>query len=77
MQTQQVVSYNLIDFLDQVQTLIKQGYEFDFKTNQNVPQMIGSLFCCYMLKQKEDTVQQAEVVVSEPEVPKTKQRKQS
>ncbi len=43
---------SLYDFLKEAQTLIQEGYEFDFETNEGFPQRIGLIYVSRMLKPK-------------------------
>ncbi len=53
---------SLYDFLKEVQTLIQEGYEFDFETNEGFPQRIGLIYVSRMLKPKPKTIEEAPAV---------------
>jgi len=65
-----VEEYGLAEWLAEVQTMIKKGYEFDFVTNSNYPVQIGTIYSAIMVPIKD------EVPVDEPVVqPKVDGRK--
>lgn len=57
---------SLYDFLKEAQTLIQEGYEFDFETNEGFPQRIGLIYVSRMLKPK--TIEEAPVANATPAV---------
>jgi hypothetical protein len=52
---------SLYDFLKESQTLIQEGYEFDFETNEGFPQRIGLIYVSRMLKPKPKTIDEVPV----------------
>jgi len=44
-----VEEYSLDAWLSEVETVIKQGYTFDFKRNETFPQVFGSLYTVLMV----------------------------
>ena len=46
-----IEAYSLAEFCKLTQEAIKQGYEFDFETNEYFPQSYGSLKECTMVLQ--------------------------
>jgi hypothetical protein len=55
--TVKVEDYGLAEWLAQVYTLIKQGYEFDFTSNETYPLVFGSMYTVVMVKSKEQAVE--------------------
>lgn len=77
--TRTVDSYSFAEFCKMIQELIKEGFEFDFDSNENYPTTFGSYYHVIMVKKdvevkqfSEEVVTEApvteEVAVSEPEV---------
>lgn len=60
MQLEQITAYSLIDFAMAMEKAFQQGFRLDVETNERVPQQIGSLMVCTLVKFDE--------VVLEPEV---------
>lgn len=48
--TKRLACYDLVQYSQELQQAIKEGYELCFDT-ENCPVMIGTLFTCGMLKQ--------------------------
>lgn len=59
-----VEAYNLAEFCQKSQELLKQGYVFDFDTNANYPTSFGSYFSATVVFPEEEPVQE---VIQEPE----------
>ena len=49
-ETKQIVTYSLIDFAIALQEGFKEGYELSVDVNEFVPQQIGTLMVCTMVK---------------------------
>lgn len=70
-----IESYGLYDFCQDIEAAHKEGYVFDFDTNENFPTAYGSMFTCGLVKaskevEAEETVpqtEQSEEVVQEVE----------
>lgn len=65
-----IESYGLYDFCQDVQAAFKEGYVFDFDTNENFPTAYGTMLTCGLVKagkkvETEETVAQTE---QEPEI---------
>lgn len=56
-QTVKVEDYGLAEWLAQIQEVIKQGYEFDFTSNETYPLVFGSMYTVVMVKSKEQAVE--------------------
>lgn len=56
MQTTHIQSYNLVDFLIEVEKHIKDGYTFDFINIPNFPQQVGGTFVAGMVKDEQKEV---------------------
>lgn len=50
-ETKQIVTYSLIDFAIALQEGFKEGYELSVDVNEFVPQQIGTLMVCTLVKQ--------------------------
>jgi len=48
-----VEEYSLDAWLSEVETVIKQGYTFDFKSNETFPQAFGSMYTVLMVPSKD------------------------
>lgn len=53
----QIQEYSLIDFLQEVQKYVIDGYRIDFETNEGYPQTYGSVYICQMIPVKETVVE--------------------
>lgn len=49
-ETKQIVTYSLIDFAIALQEGFKEGYELRVDVNEFVPQQIGTLMVCTLVK---------------------------
>jgi len=49
-----VEEYSLAGWLAEVETVIKQGYTFDFESNETHPMAFGSLYTVVMVPAKEE-----------------------
>ena len=49
-ETKQIVTYSLIDFAIALQEGFKEGYEISVDVNEFVPQQIGTLMVCTLVK---------------------------
>jgi hypothetical protein len=47
----QIQEYSLIDFLQEVQKYVIDGYRIDFVTNEGYPQQYGSVYIAQMIPQ--------------------------
>lgn len=45
-----VEQHGLADFCKEIQRLMREGYEFDFDTNENYPTTFGSFYFAGMVK---------------------------
>lgn len=65
----QIQEYSLIDFLQEVQKYVIDGYRMDFVTNDGYPQTYGSVYICQMIPASEldgkDTSQKEPVIETE------------
>lgn len=53
-ETKQVQNYGLAEWLKDIQEAIREGYEFDFDSNEGYPQAIGHVFTCIMKLRRMD-----------------------
>lgn len=49
-QTKRIESYGLYDFCQDLQEAFKEGYDFDFETNENFPTAYGTMLTCGLVK---------------------------
>ena len=59
-----IESYGLFDFCQDIEAAHKEGYVFDFDTNENFPTAYGSMFTCGLVKagkEVEETKESTEV----------------
>jgi len=78
-----IETYSLHEFCQEVQSAIKDGFSFDFESNENFPQNYGTLLTCGLVKvseklnteevvtETEETVTQTEEVVQNTEQTET------
>jgi hypothetical protein len=52
-----IESYGLGDFCQDVENALKEGYSFDFTTNENFPTAFGTLLTCGLVKTIEAEVE--------------------
>ena len=45
-----IESYGLYDFCQDLEAAFKEGYKFDFDTNENFPTAYGTMFTCGLVK---------------------------
>lgn len=70
----QLQEYSLIDFLQEVQKYVIDGYRIDFETNQGYPQQLGTIYLAQLVPasslDEKDTSQKEIVIETEvaPEV---------
>jgi len=60
-----IESYGLYDFCQDIEAAFKEGYVFDFDTNENFPTAYGTMLTCGLVKagkKVKETVAQAEQV---------------
>lgn len=69
-----IESYGLYDFCQDIQEAFKEGYVFDFSTNENFPTAYGTILTCGLVKastevetETESQTEQTEEVVQEVE----------
>lgn len=74
-----IESYGLYDFCQDIEAAFKEGYVFDFDTNENFPTAYGTMLTCGLVKagkkvetvaqteQKPEIVQEVEQVTTEVE----------
>ena len=67
-----IESYGLYDFCQDIQEAFKEGYVFDFSTNENFPTAYGTMLTCGLVKastevetETESQTEQTEEVVQE------------
>ena len=51
-----IQSYNIVDFLVEIEKNVKNGYTFDFVSIGNFPQLVGGTFIVGMVKDAEKEV---------------------
>lgn len=56
MQTIHIQSYNMVDFLIEVEKNIKNGYTFDFVSIGNFPQLVGGTFIVGMILDQDSEI---------------------
>lgn len=49
-QIKRIESYGLYDFCQDIQEAFKEGYVFDFDTNENFPTAYGTMLTCGLVK---------------------------
>jgi hypothetical protein len=47
----QIQEYSLIDFLQEVQKYVIDGYRIDFETNEGYPQQLGTIYLAQLVPQ--------------------------
>lgn len=55
-----IESYGLYDFCQDVQEAFKEGYVFDFDTNENFPTAYGTMLTCGLVKAGKKVEEKAE-----------------
>ena len=45
-----IESYGLFDFCKDIEAALKEGYRFDFETNENFPTAYGTMLTCGLVK---------------------------
>jgi hypothetical protein len=55
-----IESYGLYDFCQDLEAAFKEGYKFDFDTNENFPTAYGTMFTCGLVKAGEKVEEKAE-----------------
>lgn len=55
-----IESYGLYDFCQDVQEAFKEGYVFDFDTNENFPTAYGTMLTCGLVKAGEKVEEKVE-----------------
>jgi hypothetical protein len=48
-----IETYSLYEFCQEIETAIKAGFSFDFKTNENFPTAFGTMLTCGLVKAAE------------------------
>jgi hypothetical protein len=66
-QTRHIQAYSLLEYTQQIEQAISEGYSFRLSTNEGTPQQIGFYFEVMMYK--EPKVKLAEVEVTTVEIP--------
>lgn len=56
-----IESYGLYDFCQDIEAAFKEGYVFDFDTNENFPTAYGTMLTCGLVKASETVVETEEV----------------
>lgn len=62
-----IESYGLYDFCQDIEAAFKEGYVFDFDTNENFPTAYGTMLTCGLIKASAAEVAAAAAVEVEPE----------
>lgn len=65
-----IETYSLYEFCQEIETAIKAGFSFDFKTNENFPTAFGTMLTCGLVKaaeKVEEAQEPTEVEVEETE----------
>jgi hypothetical protein len=65
--TRHIQAYSLLEYTQQIEQAISEGYYFELSTNEGTPQQIGFYF--EVLMYKEPKVKLAEVEVTVVEIP--------
>ncbi len=55
-----IESYGLYDFCQDIEAAFKEGYVFDFDTNENFPTAYGTMLTCGLVKAGEKVAEVAE-----------------
>jgi hypothetical protein len=55
-----IESYGLYDFCQDIEAAFKEGYVFDFDTNENFPTAYGTMLTCGLVKASETVEEVAE-----------------
>ena len=63
-----IESYGLYDFCQDIQEAFKEGYVFDFDTNENFPTAYGTMLTCGLVKAGEKVEPTDDVAVVAPTV---------
>jgi hypothetical protein len=50
-ETRSVTEYTLLEFCRTVETNIKEGFTFDYESNDNCPNRLGNLYVAVMTKE--------------------------
>lgn len=56
-----IESYGLYDFCQDIQEAFKEGYVFDFDTNENFPTAYGTMLTCGLVKAGKEVEAESEV----------------
>lgn len=75
MQVKNIESYNLPDFMLEVQKAVLEGYSVDVESNEFYPQNVGTRFWCGMVKQEGQVIPTASSEELEAPKPATRGRK--
>ena len=68
-----IETYSLHEFCQEVQAAIKDGFSFDFESNENFPQNYGTLLTCGLVKVSEKLNTEEVVTETEETVTQTEQ----
>ena len=52
-----IAEYGLVQFCKEIEKALKEGFSFDFDTNERVPNSYGSLYECTLVKSEIQTVE--------------------
>ena len=66
-----IQSYNIVDFLVEIEKNVKNGYTFDFVSIGNFPQLVGGTFIVGMVKATEQEVKKPQKAHEEAVVEQT------
>lgn len=66
--TVRVETYGIAEFLKLVEPLIKDGYSFDYETNENYPQSYGAFYSAIMVKKGTEQVENTEIPVKTEDI---------
>jgi hypothetical protein len=61
----QIQEYSLIDFLQEVQKYVIDGYRIDFVTNEGYPQQLGTIYLAQLVPASETEVVRVEIPYSD------------
>ena len=66
-----IESYGLYDFCQDIEQAFKEGYSFDFSTNENFPTAYGTMLTCGLVKISEEVVTEVETESQDVQVAET------
>jgi hypothetical protein len=60
-----IETYSLLEFCQEIQSAIQDGYTFDFESNENFPTAFGSLLVCGLIKDSAEVAPELAEVVTQ------------